>query len=106
MPTPSGTSLSVHSVRPLRAEISLSATEVAAAAGITEERLAQLVRLGLVEPVAPDADVFAAAELARLRRMLRLRRDLRMSLFGAAVLVDVLERLEDLEAELAHLQDR
>ncbi len=106
MRTPSETPLTVRVVRAMRAEVSLSSEEVAAAAGITEERLARLVRLGLVEPVGPGADVFAAAEVARLRRMLRLRRDLGLNLLGAAILVDLLERLDGLEAELARLQNR
>ncbi len=106
MRTPSDRPLAVRIVGTTRAEASLSSGQVAAAAGITAERLAWLVRLGLVEPVAPGADVFAAAEVARLRRMLRLRRDLGVNLLGAAILVDLLERLDGLEAELARLQNR
>jgi hypothetical protein len=69
-------------------------TELAAAAGISATRLARLERLGLVEPVAPGSGTFAAATAERLRRMLRLHADLGVNLTGAAIIVDLLERLE------------
>ena len=85
-----------------RVEGSLSAGELAAAAGISEARLVRLVRLGLVEPAAPEVSRFsAAAAAARLRRMLRLHRDLGVTLVGAAIVVDLLERLDCVERELA-----
>jgi DNA-binding transcriptional MerR regulator len=87
---------------PLRAEVYLSGDELAAAAGISPARLARLVRLGLVEPTAPGRSEFTAATAARLRRMCRLHGDLGVSLTGAAIIVDLLERLESLEAELTH----
>jgi chaperone modulatory protein CbpM len=89
---------------PLRAELYLSVDELAAAAGISPARLARLVRLGLVAPTAPGAREFTAASAARLRRMLRLRDDLGVNLAGAAIIVDLLERLERLEAELARVR--
>jgi hypothetical protein len=84
-----------------RAEVFLSSEELAAAVGISRARLARLVRLGLVEPDAPRPSGFTAASAARLRRMLRLHADLGLDLTGAAIIVDLLERLERLEAELA-----
>ena len=85
---------------PHRGEASLSAAELAEAAGVSEARLARLVRLGLVEPATPEAARFTAATAARLRRMLRLHRDLGVTLVGAAIVVDLLERLDRLEREL------
>jgi len=105
MRTPERTSLKVSIVNvPARAELRLSADELAAAAGISPTGLARLVRLGLVEPAAAGSTEFTAATAGRLRRMLRLRRDLGVNLTGAAILVDLLERLEQLEAELARLR--
>ena len=69
-----------------------------ASAGAT--RLARA--LGLVEPTAAGAEHDSRrATAGRLRRMLRLHRDLGVNLDGAAIIVDLLERLERLEAELA-----
>ena len=89
---------------PPRAEQHLSAEELALAAGISPARLARLIRLGLVEPDAPEADRFSAAAAARLRRMLRLHSDLRLSLVAAAVVADLVERLDRMERELARLR--
>ncbi len=103
MNTPPRTPVKVSIVNaPARAELRLSANEVTAVAGISATMLARLVRLGLIEPVAADSTKFTAATAARLRRMLRLRRDLGVNLTGAAIIVDLLERLERLEAELTH----
>jgi DNA-binding transcriptional MerR regulator len=91
-------------MRTFRAEVQLSIEELAAAAGIRPARVIRLVRLGLVEPTGPGASEFTAATAARLRRMLRLRHDLGVNLAGAAIIVDLLERLERLETELSRLR--
>lgn len=78
----------------------LSSDELAAA-GISPARLARLIRLGVVEPDSPGALGYSAASVLRLRRMLRLHADLRTNFIGAAIAVDLLERLERLDAELA-----
>ena len=90
---------------PPRAEALLTAEELAAAAGIRPERLARLVELGLVEPIAPGASEFTAAAAARLRRMLRLRSDLGVHFLDAAIIVDLLERLDRMEEELNRLRE-
>lgn len=84
-----------------RTEVYLSGEELAAAAGISQTRLARLVRLGLVEPDTAGTSRFTAGTVGRLRLMLRLHRDLGVDFTGAAIIVDLLERLERLEAELA-----
>jgi hypothetical protein len=89
---------------PLRGVLRLSGDELAAAAGISPVRLARLVRLGLIEPAAPGTSEFTADTAARLRRMLRLHVELQVSLSGAAVIVDLLARLQQLEAEVVRLR--
>ena len=103
MNTPPRTPVKVSIVNaPARAELRLSANELAAVAGISATMLARLVRLGLIEPVAPESTEFTVTAARRLRRMLRLRRDPGVNPTGAAIIVDLLERLERLEAELTH----
>jgi chaperone modulatory protein CbpM len=81
----------------------LSREELAAAAGITPARLDRLIRLGLVEPATERPDEFVVETVVRLRRMLRLNADLGVDLVGAAIIADLLARLDRLEAELARL---
>lgn len=84
---------------PTRIEETLSVEALATAAGISSGRLLRLVRLGVIEPVAPEASEFTAATAAKLRRMVRLRIDLGVGFVGAAIIVDLLQQLERLEAE-------
>lgn len=81
-----------------RAEVHLSGEELARAAGISAATLARLVSLGLVEPMPNERGLatptFSAAMASRLRRMLRLHRDLGVNFTGAAIIVDLLERRE------------
>jgi chaperone modulatory protein CbpM len=90
--------------RPPQAEVQLSLRDLACACGITTTRAALLVRLGLVEPEPDAPDRFSSTTAARLRRMLRLRADLGVNLIGAAVIVDLVERLDRLDAELTRLR--
>ena len=89
---------------PVRGDMHLSVGELARAAGISRARLVRLVRLGVVEPAVLGSREFTAATAARLRRMVRLHVDLDVSLDGAAIIVDLLERLEHMEGELARLR--
>jgi len=91
---------------PRQAEVYLSLEETAAAVGLSPVRLARLVHLGVVEPTEAGGRRFTAATAARLRRMLRLQRDLGVNLDGAAVIVDLVERVEELDRELRRLRAR
>jgi hypothetical protein len=87
-----------------RDEVYLSARELATAAGMSPTQLARLVAIGLVEPVAPGLDVFTAATAGRLRRIVRLHLDLGVNFTGAAIIADLVQRLERLDAELIRLR--
>jgi len=101
MKTPTRSSLQISIVNELvHAELHLSVDELASAAGISPRLLGRLVRLGLIEPVSAGSPQFPVATLRRLKRMLRLRRNLGVNLTGASVIVDLLDRLEHLEVEL------
>lgn len=89
---------------PVRGQLRLTSSELAAAVGVSEATLARLVRSGLVEPVSADANEFTADTAVRLKRMLRLHDDLDVDLAGAAIIVDLLERMERLERDLERLR--
>jgi chaperone modulatory protein CbpM len=90
------------SILGMRAQVQLILTveELANVAGISVARLERLVHLGVIEPAAPGAHEFTAATAGRLRRMLRLHADLGVNFTGAAIVVELLDRLEQLETEL------
>jgi hypothetical protein len=106
--TPPGRPASVTALAPAapRAEVLLSAGELARAAGIPRATLRRAVHLGLVESLATDASLFTAATAARLRRMCRLHRDLGIGLVAAAIIVDLVARLDHLDAQLAQQRGR
>ena len=81
---------------PERAQLLLTADELASVARVPRAVLDRLVRAGLVEEIAPHSGRFSAAAAARLRRMQRLRADLGVNLVGAAIIVDLVERLEQM----------
>lgn len=76
--------------------------ELALAAGLHIGFVEQLVEYGVIEPAPGSASpiLFPAASIDRLRCAVRLRRDLGVNLAGAAVIVEMRERLRSLRAEL------
>ncbi len=66
-------------------------------------RVRRYVRAGLVLParVQDRAELFGEAELARLRRIRRLRDDLGLNTAGVEVVLRLLDEIHALRAELA-----
>jgi chaperone modulatory protein CbpM len=91
---------------PQHAEAYMSPEQLAAACGLSPVRLHRLVRLGVIEPDATEAQRFSVAAAVRLRKILRLRTDLGVNLAGAEIIVDLLARLDRLENELTHKEMR
>lgn len=82
----------------------LRAEELAVAVGISVSSVTRLIELGVIEPLGPGGDEFNVATAPRLRRMLRLWSDLDVDLTAAAIIADLIERLESLEVELERLR--
>jgi chaperone modulatory protein CbpM len=78
----------------------LSTDEVAARCGLHPTLVERLVALGLIEPLDGRTDRFPPDVTLRLQRALRLRRDLGLSYNGAALVLELLDRIEDLERRL------
>ncbi len=105
MATRSRTTLRASMVSaPSAGDMWLSRGQLAVAVGISPAMLSRLIRLGLVEPAAPGPGEFAAGVATRLKRMLRLHHDVGVNLTGAAIIIDLLERLDRMERELRRLQ--
>ena len=78
----------------------LSAEDVERSLGISRGELEELVSMGLAEPVAPGGSEYTVATVIRLQRVRRLHADLEVDFLGAAIIVDLVERLDRLEAEI------
>jgi DNA-binding transcriptional MerR regulator len=70
--------------------------------GVHPERIRYYVEYGLLEPAEQQEErlYFEAAAILRVRRIERLRRDLRVNLAGIAIILDMRERLLQLQREL------
>ncbi|MEF2145224.1 MAG: chaperone modulator CbpM [Desulfovibrionaceae bacterium] len=64
--------------------------------------VSELLELGWISPVKTKAEeyLFHLRDVYRIQKLKRLCRDLDISLMGASIIVDLLERVELLEAEL------
>jgi mannitol-specific phosphotransferase system IIBC component len=82
----------------------LTLEAVATAAGISAEKLRRIVEHGLVSPAAPGSSDFSMTAVSRLKRMLRLHASLGVSLTSAAIIADLLERMERMEWELDRVE--
>jgi hypothetical protein len=71
-------------------------------AGLSPELAGRLVRLGVVEAVRPGERPprFAPEAAERLARAVRLRRDLGLPYSSAALVFDLLARIDELEGRL------
>ena len=69
--------------------------------GLHPDLVRQLAELGIVEV---RQDRMPVQHLLRLQRLMRLRQNLGVNLPGAAVILDLLERIEQLEDELECLK--
>ena len=81
---------------------------VAATVGAKRTLVARLAKQGLIETVdsGTDEPLLPRRVVVQLRRMQRLRRDLGVNFAGAAVILDLVGRIEQLNRELAEMHRR
>lgn len=81
---------------------------VAETVGAKRSLVVRLARQGLIETVdsGTDEPLLPRRVVVQLRRMQRLRRDLGVNFAGAAVILDLVTRIEQLNRELAEMHRR
>lgn len=90
--------------RPVAGEL-VSVKELARLSRVHPEMVAQLVDWGLVEPEIREPELlFSEAVVPRIWRILRLRRDLGINLAGIGVVLELLDKIESMEREIARLR--
>ena len=84
----------------LQAELDLSERQAEAILAMVDE--------GILEPSGEDSSRwrFPASSILQARRVVRLQEDLGVNLTGAALVLDLLERIESLETQLRTLEAR
>ena len=91
----------------LSSETRISIVELAQFSGFQESELRDLVEYGALMPAAPEDEwAFDADCVARLRKAARLRDDLELDTPALALVLSFLERIQQLEGEVANLAAR
>jgi DNA-binding transcriptional MerR regulator len=85
----------------------LDLSEAACRCGVHPELLDRFVRLGLIDYVerSTEGDLFFEPEVIPLvRRILRLRNELGVNYAGIGVILELMSRIESLEARIRQLE--
>jgi chaperone modulatory protein CbpM len=90
----------------LTENLRFSLAELAELAGVPEAELRELADYGAITPVDPGASqwAFTATCLTTVRAASRLRASFELEPHGVALVISLLERIRDLEAELTALR--
>jgi hypothetical protein len=97
---PANTKLRLVSLRQTGPATPVSIQVLAREAGLHPELVERLVRLGVLEPVPRGSRLFPRDAAARLAKIVRLRRDLGLNYAGAVLALELLARIDELEARL------
>jgi chaperone modulatory protein CbpM len=90
-----------------RLEALFSVHEVAVRSGVEVDFVQRLVDLGVIDPHPHDQQTAFEREVTlRIAKLRRLQRDLGVNLEGAAVIIELLDRIDLLEHRLRHLERR
>jgi len=85
-------------------------SDVSKICDIHPEMIISLVQLGLIDPVgkenAEDAWTFSVETVPLVRKIIRLRNELGLNYSGVGVVLELLLRIEALEARVRALGDR
>lgn len=84
-------------------EVAFTPAELCDICGISFDFIQELMAYDIIQQ--DQAGTFGLAELQRIKTVLRLQRDLEVNLAGAALILDLLQELQELR-ELAALMER
>ena len=101
-----GQSLSVLTGVVLDENTLLTFTELCQSCDVASDVVAEMVEIGILEPAGggPGDWRFRGSSVQRAATAARLQRDLGVNLAGAALALELLERIERLEARLRALK--
>lgn len=73
---------------------------------IGQTEVAELVDLGWITPITTNAEehLFRLRDVYRIHKLMRLVHDLDISFYGGSIIVDLLEKVEELEKDIEELR--
>ncbi len=82
--------------------VEITVTDLCEVCSVERTLIEQLVAEGILDPVGdrPDELYFHYASVRRIQTVVRLQKDLGVNLAGAALALDLLERIEGLQRQL------
>ena len=83
-----------------------SVQDIATRVGVDVTLVEQLVQLGVIHVHPNSGQAFACEVTIRVSKFVRLQRDLGLNPEGAALVLDLLDRIEQLEGRLRHYEGR
>jgi chaperone modulatory protein CbpM len=95
------TSLTLVQCQLVDEHVTFSLAELSRVCGAERELVLQLVEHGVIEPIGPgpQSELFDAVGLQRMRTALRLLHDLELNLPGAALAMELLDRIAQLQRD-------
>ena len=90
----------------LEEEVVLSLGELCRASRLSAERVIEFAEVGVVEPIggSPESWRFRGVNLRRIRCAQRLEEDLGVNTAGVALILDLLDEVEQLRARLGRIE--
>lgn len=85
----------------------LAVSQIIEIVGITPGQMAEIMELEWINPIRTNEDeyLFRRVDVLKLEKLLRLVRDLEVSYIGASIIVDLMERVQELEKEIKELKE-
>jgi len=89
-------------------QTTLTIDEMSRICKVRRHRIVTLVNEGILDPAGPKPAQwhFPASSLQRAKRALRIKQGLEINMAGVAVVLDLLDEIDKLQAELARTQAR
>ena len=99
--------LTAPTVELIDEQTTFTLVELCRSCAVEAELIEALVEQGILEPTGRSGShwCFPASSLRRTRVTLHLQRDLGVNIAGAALALDLLERIEELDARLRTLRE-
>jgi chaperone modulatory protein CbpM len=86
----------------------LALAELTRVCGVSIEQVRSMVSEGMLHPrgAVPEQWVFRGVEVIRVRRAVRLQRDLELNLPGAALALDLIDEIQQLRCRVRRLEQQ